>query len=97
MRFRVTPFTHPEYSALLERSQPLALLWGMGHVFMIVFLAMALVAPLGVVMLALIDPELTRGRAWDLAGSCTGAPLLVSAIGFSARLYAKKRGKSLPR
>jgi hypothetical protein len=96
MRFRVTPFRHPEYSALLERSQPLALLWGMGHVFMVVFLAIALVAPLGVVMVAMIDPEFTKERAWDLAGSCMATALLVSAMGFAVRLYAKKRGKSLP-
>jgi len=75
----------------------LALLWGMGHVFMVVFLAIALVAPLGVVMVAMIDPACTSERAWDLAVSCTAAALLVSAMGFAVRLYAKKRGNSLPK
>jgi hypothetical protein len=47
-------------------------------------------------MLAMNDPEFTKERAWDLAGSCMAAALLVSAMGFAVRLYAKKRGKRLP-
>jgi hypothetical protein len=95
MRFRVTSFRHPDYLALLEKSQPLALLWGMGYVFMVVFFAIAMVVPFGVMMIGMIAPALIQGRAWDLVASCTLAPLLVSAIGFVVRLYAKKKGESL--
>ena len=60
MRLSVMPFKHPEYSALLERSESLALLWGIGHVCFILFLVMALVAPIGVAMVAMIDSDVTR-------------------------------------
>ena len=95
--FSVTPLRHPEYSALLERSQSLALLWGMGHFVMILFLVVALVVPLGIVMQAMIDPVFTKERAWVLAKSSTGAALFCSVMGFAVRLYARQRGKSLPR
>ena len=89
MLLKVTPFRHPEHSALLEKSKSLARLWEMGHVFMVLYGAIAGVAPLGVLALSMIDPELTQGRAWDLAASFTAAPLLVSAIGFGLRQYAR--------
>jgi hypothetical protein len=97
MHLKVMPFRHPELSALLEKSKSLAQHWEMGHVFMVLFGAIALVAPLEVVVLSMADPELTQGRAWDLAASFTAAPLLVSAIGFGVRQFARKRGRKLPR
>jgi hypothetical protein len=97
MRLRVTPFTHPEYLALHKRNPSLALLWSMGHAFMVVFLAMALVLPLGVAMRALTDSKLTLGRARDLAVTCMTAALIISATGFAVRRYAKTRGNRLPR
>jgi hypothetical protein len=96
MRFSVTPFEHPDHTALLERSQSLARLWEMGHVFMVVSLAIALVVPLGVLMVAMIDRDVTSERAWDVAESGAAAALVISALGFAARRYAREKGLRLP-
>jgi hypothetical protein len=45
MRFKAVPFTHLEYEALRKRSEPLSVVWGMGHVFFVVFLSMAFAIP----------------------------------------------------
>ncbi|HEY3857674.1 MAG TPA: hypothetical protein VGO67_25100 [Verrucomicrobiae bacterium] len=92
---KATPFSHPDYSALRERSQFLATVWGIGHVFMVVFFAIAIVVPFGVGMIRMVAPDLIEGRTWDSTASCMAAPLLISAIGFAARLYAKKKGEAL--
>src|ERR1700753_4259856 len=95
MRFRVESFIHRDYSALLERSQMWATVWGMGHVFMVLSFAMAMVMPLGAWIIGMSAPDVIEGRAWDLIASFTSALLLISAIGFAVRSYAKKKGNSL--
>jgi hypothetical protein len=92
MRFSVTPFRHREYLALRERSESLALLWGVGHAFFVLFLALALITPLGVALVAMIDSDITGERAWSVAEASTVATLLFAAIGFAARRYASKKG-----
>ena len=95
MRFKASPFTHPDYSAVLAKSQMWASVWGMGHVFMVVFFAIAMAVPFGVAMIWIIAPDLIQGRKWDFAASCTSASFLTSAIGFAVRSYAKKKGSIL--
>ncbi len=92
MRFRVSPFSHPEYLRLRERSEPLANLWGFGHAVFVVFLALAVAAPVGVAMAAMIDTEISRDRVWDVAESSAAAALLFAPIGFAFRRYARKKG-----
>ena len=94
MRSSVTPFRHPEYSALRERSESLALLWGIGHVVFVLFFALALATPLCVAVVAMIDSEVTKERAWSCAEAATGATLLFAAIGFGVRQYASMKGRS---
>ncbi|NOS71580.1 MAG: hypothetical protein HOP33_16850 [Verrucomicrobia bacterium] len=89
----VKPFTHPKYEALRQRSEFLATVWGVGHVFFVLFLAMALVEPLGVAMIAMIDPDLLKDRIWDFIASSVAATLLIAAIGFGVRQYAAKKGR----
>jgi hypothetical protein len=66
----------------------------MGHVFFVVFLAMAFAIPFGIVMLTLIDPEILKDRAWDVGGGSVAGALIVAAIGFAVRRYASKKGRS---
>jgi len=94
MRLSVAPFRHPEYSALRERSESLTLLWGIGHVFFVLFLVIALAAPICVAMVAMIDSELTRERGWSLLESWVSAALFIAAIGFAVRRYAAKKGRA---
>jgi uncharacterized membrane protein (DUF485 family) len=93
MRFSITPFSHSEYSALRKQSESLALLWGIGHAFFVLFLTFALVAPIAVAMAATIEPEISSERARDVAGSSMIAGLLISAIGVLVKWYANKKGK----
>jgi len=93
MRFSITPFSHSEYSALRKQSESLALLWGIGHVFFALFLTFALVAPVAVAMAAMIEPEISRERAWDVAQTSMAAGLLISTIGILVKWYASKKGK----
>lgn len=94
MRVSVTPFRHPEYSALRERSESLALMWGIGHVCFVLFLVMAVAAPIAVAMAAMIDADVTRERAWSAIESSVAASLFFAAIGFAVRRYAAKKGRS---
>ena len=54
MRFKATPFTHPEYEALRKQSEFWANVWGLGYVFFVVFLAIACAAPIIVTVVVLI-------------------------------------------
>ena len=93
MRFKPIPFTHPEYEALRKRNEPLSVAWGMGHVFFVVFLAIAFAIPFGIVMLMLVDPEILKDRVWDVGGGAVAAALMVAAIGFAVRQYASRKGR----
>jgi len=93
MRFSITPFSHSEYSALRKQSDSLALLWGIGHVFFVLFLTFALVMPVAIALAAMMAPEISSERAWDVAGSSMAAGLLISAIGILVKWYASKKGK----
>jgi hypothetical protein len=93
MRFKVAPYRHPEHSKLLEKSKFLAGLWMLGHAYMVIFLAAALVAPLGILLLRFINPEIIEGRAGDFLASTVAACLLISVIGFAVRKYARWRRK----
>jgi hypothetical protein len=67
MRFKAKPFRHPEYDALRAQSESLAFLWGIGHGFFVLFLAMAVVAPIGVAMMAVLGllPSLLWWRRYS--------------------------------
>jgi len=93
MRFKAVPFTHPKYEALRQRSEFLATLWCMGHVFFVLFLTLALVMPLGVAMAAVIDSDQTKERAWDVIIASVAAALLISVMGFVVRQYAAEKGR----
>jgi|SRR5581483_6482922 len=93
MRLSVAPFRHPDYSALRGRSETLALVWGVGHLVFVLFLAFALIVPFGVAMVAAIDSEVTSQCAWNAITSGVSATLLIAALGFGARFLAAKKGK----
>jgi hypothetical protein len=88
-------FRSAEYALIRERSESLALVWGMGHVFFVVFVALALATSFAVGLAVMIDPEDTRHRAWDAIVSSMGAMLIIAAIGFAVRWYASKKAKRL--
>ncbi len=93
MRFKAVPFTHPDYEALQKRSKALSLVWGIGHITFVVFLAMAFAVPFGIMTMILIDPEILKDRVWDVGGGSVAAALLVAGIGFAAKWYASWKGK----
>jgi hypothetical protein len=68
-------------------------MWGIGHVLFVLFLAMAVVAPVGVAMVAMIDADVTRERAWTAIESSVAATLLFAVIGFVVRQYAARKGR----
>ena len=93
MRFKISTVSHPEHTVLKKWSKGLALLWGIGHTFFVVFLAMALAAPTGVVILGIMDPDVTKEHVWDVAISSMGAALFIAAVGFTLKWYASKKGR----
>ena len=95
MRFKITPFTRPEYKILREQGEFFAKLWEIGHVFFVLFLTFAFVTPVATALAVMIDPEIDKERAWDAAESCMEAALLIAAIGFSVKLYASKKGRGV--
>jgi hypothetical protein len=92
MRFKVSPFSHPDYSALRERSESLATLWGIGHIGLALALAIAIAAPLALAMAATINPE-TSARAWDGGVASLGVAALVAISGALVKRYAIRRGR----
>ena len=68
-------------------------MWGMGHVFFVLFLAMAIVTPISVVIVAIFDADLTKERALDVTESFIAAALLLAGIGLAVRQYAAKKWK----
>ena len=93
MHLKITPFSHPQHTALRKQSESLALMWGMGHVFFVLFLAMAIVTPISVVIVAIFDADLTKERALDVTESFIAAALLLAGIGLAVRQYAAKKWK----
>jgi hypothetical protein len=92
MRFKISPFSHPQYSALRERSESLATLWGLGHIGLALALAIAIGAPLALAMAAIINPE-TGARAWDAGVALLGAAALVAATGALLKWCAIRKGR----
>ena len=88
----IKPFTNPKYQALKQRSGFLATLFGLGHVFFVLFLALALILPVGIIGMLMIDSGLTKERAWDVMTSSVAASLLIATIGFGVRQYIAKKG-----
>lgn len=95
MRLKVEPFRHAEYDAIRERSESLAMIWGMGHVFFVVFVALALAMPVAVALAVMVDPDDTRHRAWDVIEGGMVACFIIAAIGFAVRWYASKKARRL--
>lgn len=92
MRFKVTPFVHPEHSRLQKRSESLARLWEVGHVVFVLFLALAFATPVAVGLVPLVDRDLPWERAWSVASASAAACGLIAAIGFAIKRYATRRG-----
>jgi len=92
MRFRATPFVHPELSRLRERNESLARAWELGHVIFVLSLALAFAAPVGVALVALVDPEVPRERLWSAGIASAAACTFFAAIGFGIKRYASKKG-----
>ena len=92
MRFKVSPFNHPEYSALRSRHDSLATLWGVGHTILALALALAIGLPLALVVVVLINPEL-RARFWPLVGISATMVLVWSIAGVALKHYAVRRAR----
>ena len=92
MRFKVSPFNHPEYSMLRSRHDALATLWGVGHTVLARALALAIGLPLALVMVGLINPEL-RSRFWPLLGMSAIMVLVWSIAGVGLKRYAVRRAR----
>ena len=93
MRFKATPFTHPEYEALKLRSEFWATVWGMGHVFFVLFSALSLAAPLAVALVVMFDTEIPKERFLEVGVAAAAACLTIAAIGFVIRGCARKKGE----
>ena len=91
-RFKVSPLGHPNYKALRVRSESLATLWGLGHIGLALALAIAVGAPLALVLAAFINPE-TRARAWDVGVASLGVAILVAITGAALKWYALRKGR----
>jgi hypothetical protein len=94
MRFKATPFTHPEYEALRKRSEFWANVWLLGHAFFVLYSAIACAAPAIVTAVVLIDPDTLRGRAWDVGGGIMLACGMIAGLGFAVRQYARRKGSN---
>ena len=92
MPLKVTAFTHPEYDALRQRSETLALWWGVAHVLFVVFVSMAVAMPLVLVLVALISSDVPQDRLLSVGISFSAACLIISALGFCIRRYVGKKG-----
>ena len=93
MQFKANRVTNnPDYAAIKQRSESLALTWVVGRAFFTIFVAAACVMPGVLVLVALIDPETLRGRALSVGGAIISACLLIAVIGFAATRYAKWKG-----
>jgi hypothetical protein len=93
MRFKVAPFTHPDYGALKLRSEFWAIVWGMGHLFFVLYLAIACAMPALLAIVALIDADILRGRILDVGGASVTACLLIAGLGFTTKRYATKKSR----
>jgi hypothetical protein len=93
MRFRVTPLLHPRYLELQKRSASLARLWEFGHAVFVVFLSLAIVSPVAVALVPLIDRDFPWARAWSAGVASSAACGLFAAAGFAIRVYARRKGE----
>jgi hypothetical protein len=94
MLLKVTAFTHPEYDALRQRSEKLAVWWGVAHVFFVVFASMAAAMPLLLVLLTFISSDVPKERLLSVGISFSAACLIISALGFCIRRFLGKKGRS---
>ncbi len=94
MPLKVTAFTHPEYDALRQRSETLAVWWGVAHVFFVLFAVLAVAMPFVLVLLALISSDIPKERLLSVGISFSAACLIISALGFCIRRFVSKKGRS---
>ena len=83
---------HPEHTVLRQRSESLANLWGVGHVFFVLFGFLACAMPGVIVLIVVIDPDTLRGRVWSTGAGTVSASLLVALLGLMVRRYAWRKG-----
>jgi hypothetical protein len=101
MGFKITTRYPSEYYSLEKRSKTLASWWIVGHAWFVAFLAMTLVSPAFLAIIAFfvytgsIDLDDTKQPLWQVALSMLIACLLLSGCGYIIRWYASKRGSRL--
>lgn len=95
MRLKITAFTHPEYDAIRQRSETLAVWWGVAHAFFVLFASMAVATPLVLVLVTLISSDAPKDGLLSIGITSSAACLVISASGFCIRRYVSKRGRSL--
>jgi predicted PurR-regulated permease PerM len=91
MPLKIKAFAHPEYDALRQRSQTLALWWGVAHGFFVIFSVMAVAVPLVLALMALIGSDVPKERLLSAGISSSIACLIISALGFCLRRYLSKK------
>lgn len=94
MPLKITAFTHPEYGALRQRSETLAVWWGVAHVFFVLFAVMAVAMPLAIALVSLICSDVSKERLLSVGISSFAACFIISALGFCIRRFVSKKGRS---
>jgi hypothetical protein len=92
---KITAFTHPEYDALRKRSERLAVWWGVGHVFFVLFAIMAIAMPLAMALVPLISADVPKERLIAAAQGSLFACSLISALGYLLRRYVSRKSRSI--
>jgi hypothetical protein len=93
MRFKVgIPIHHPKYTALRQRSESFATLWGVGHSFFLLFGVLGCCMPGVIALIFIIDPDTLRGRVWSTGVATVSVCLLVALLGIVLRRYAWRKG-----
>jgi hypothetical protein len=95
MPLRVSVFTHPEYDALRQRSEMLAVWWGIAHVFFMIFASMVVAMPVVLMLVALISSDVSKDRLLSVGISSSAACLIISALSFCIRRFVSKKGRSI--
>ncbi len=75
-----------------QRTESLANLWGVGHVFFVVFGVLACALPGVIALIVVIDPDTLHGRVWSAGAGSVSACLLVALLGLLTRRYAWRKG-----
>ena len=67
MPFKLLGTTCPEYEALRRKAGSLATVWRLGHVILTLAVPQAIAWPLGVIIVAWLNPE-SRTHTWTIGG-----------------------------